>query len=266
MSTPYRFRLLRYAPNRLSEEFYNLAVLLYDAAGGLLDARFTPDFVRLRSNPLADLEFLERLREEFENRRLEGEGFSRYVEEMTGSLSQGLQISEEKGLLALDTMAETMAAPISEMDRLERTYLATPRRGEVRPQEAAPGTRRWVQARLRETFRLYHLLERIKSEVAVGAYVSPRFSFHIDYAYQPNGRTCYVQALSQQHDMNDAGRLCFVFDRIRSQSDAALTAVVADGLPDDTHALLESSQIRRWPVSKLDELALAVRDELGLTH
>ena len=96
--------------------------------------------------------------------------------------------------------------------------------------------------------------------------MSPRFSFHLDYAYRPNGRTHYIHALSLHHDMSDAPRLCFVFDRIRAQrGDAvALTAVVDDSLPTDTRELLGSSLIRPYPVSKVDELAMAVRGELGL--
>ena len=257
MAELYRFQMVRYAPNRVSEEFYNVAVLLYGADGKLVDARFAPDFARLRCHPLADLDYLRQVKEEFENRKLAGEGFSQYVEQLRLNLSQGLHLSEEKGLLAED--------PLAEMERLTRTYLATPRRSEGRSGGAEPGTRRWIQERTRESFRLYHLLERLETEVQVGAYVSPRFSFRVDYACRPNGRTHYVHSLSLEHDMTDAPRLCFVFDRIRGrQTGAAMTAVVADQLPGDTRELLGSSDIRPCPVSQLDELALALRQELGL--
>ncbi len=252
----FRCRLLRYCPNRLSEEFYNIGLLLYAPDGKLLDAQFSPDFTRLRCNPAADLTFLKVLREDFENRRLAGEDFSHYIEDLCQNLSQGLQLSDDKSFLGDD--------PVREMERLSRTYLSTPRRSEIHPVESRPGTRRWVLARMRETFRLYHLTERLQSEVEVGRYVSPRFSFQMDYAYKPNGLTHYLHALSLHHDTVDAGRLCFVFDRLRSRAAAQMTAVVADALPADTLALLESSQIRSWAVSKLDDLALAVRSELGL--
>jgi hypothetical protein len=256
----YRFHLLRYAPNRLSEEFCNIAVLLYDDAGRLLDASFAPDFTRLRSNPLADLPFLEALKQEFENRRLAGENFSQYVEELTANASSGVQLSEEKFFEAEDAIE----AAREQMDRLTRVYLVTPRRSEIRPVETLPGTRRWILGRMRQTFDLYHLTGRLESEVPVGSYVSPRFPFRIDYAYKPNGVVHYLHALSLHHDLADAGRLCFVYDRIRAQAPATLTAVVADDLPQDTRTLLESSQIRPWAVSRLDDLALAVRDELRL--
>jgi len=260
MSHAYKFQLLRYAPNRLSEEFYNIAVLLYAEDGRLLDARFTPDFSRLRCHPLADLPLLRQLKEEFENRLLEGESFSGYVADLAKNLSQSLQVSEEKFFL----LAENASEPAAEVSRLVRAYLATPKRSEVRLAETSPGTRRWTLARMRETFRLYHLHERLQSDVAVGSYVSPRFTFHIDYAYRPNGAIRYIHALSHRHDLVDASRLCFVFDRIRAQAPAELTAVTAGSPPEDTRALLESSHIRPWPATRLDNLALAVRQELGL--
>jgi hypothetical protein len=251
----FKYQVIRYSPNRLSEEFYNLAVLLYNPDGRLVDARFTPDFKRLRCHPLADLEFLDRLKDEFEAHQMEGEGFPAYVDELRQNLSQGLHLSEERAFLGGEAREE--------VERLTQTYLATPKRAEARPEEQRPGTRRWILGRMRETFRLYHVLERIQAEAPVGSFVSPRFSFHMDYAYRPNGRTHYLHAVSLHHDMNDAPRLCFVFDRIRSQTDAALTAVVHDDLPQDTRDLLESSSIRSCLVSRLDQLALDIRDELN---
>lgn len=256
MSSVYKFQLLRYAPNRLSEEFYNVAILLYGADGRLADARFTPDFLRLRCHPLADLDFLHQLKDDFERHRLQGEGFSEYVDELRQNLSQGLQVSEGKPFLGGEAAQE--------IERLCQTYLATPRPEEARPVEAAPGTRRWILDRLRETFGVYHLLDRLETDVAVGGYVSPRFSFHVDYAYKPNGQTHFIHALSLHRDLADASRLCFLFDRLRTQAAATMTAVVADALPEDTSLLLQSSQIRPWPVSRLDDLALAIRQDLGL--
>lgn len=77
----YRFRLLRYAPT-ISGEFYNVAVVLYDAAGGIIDARFANEFDRLRCNPAVEIPVLEALRNEFEEGRLLGEGFHGYFENL----------------------------------------------------------------------------------------------------------------------------------------------------------------------------------------
>ena len=40
--------------------------------------------------------------------------------------------------------------------------------------------------------------------------------------------------------------------------------VVADALPQDTRALLESSHIRPWAVSELEELAVVVKRDLRI--
>ena len=236
MLTTYTFRLLRYSPNILSEEFSNIAALLYDPAGRLLDARFTPDFLRLRSHPLADLPYLDALRQEFEDHRLTGEGFSDYLAALLENLSLALHVSDEKSFLGED--------PRREIERLARTYLTTPRRPSERPAAALPDSRRAILSRMRAIFEQHRLTEHLQSNVAVGTYVSPRFSFQIDYAYKPNGVTHYLHALSPKRDIQDAGRLCFVFDRIRLQTPAQLTTVVADALPDDTRTLLESSHIQ----------------------
>ncbi len=256
MTDLYHFRLLRYTPNILSEEFCNIAALLYDVEGRLLDARFTPDFLRLRSNPVADLAYLDALREEFENRRLMGEGFSEYLAALVENLSLALQVSDEKSFLGEN--------PLREIERLARTYLTTPRRRFARAAAALSESRRAILRRMKDVFEQHQLTEHLQSNVAVGAYVSPRFSFQIDYAYKPNGVTHYLHALSPKRDVQEAGRLCFVFDRLRVQTPTRLTAVVADALPEDTRALLESSQIHPWPVSKLHELAEAVRNDLRL--
>ena len=94
--TRYAFHLLRYVPNIVSAEFFNVGVFLYGEDGGIIDARFAPDFRRLRCNPLVELDYLAALRDEFEEQRLRGEAFSQYVDRLRQNLSNYLQISGEK--------------------------------------------------------------------------------------------------------------------------------------------------------------------------
>lgn len=258
MPDGYRYRLLRLAPNVLSGECYNVAVLLYDLEGRLLEGRFAPDFARLRSNPLADLEYLGHLRDEFEERRLAEEGFSAYVEDLTRNLSMGLQLTDDRFLMGEDTKAEA--------DRLSQVLLATNTPSlEIPPAEPARDSRAWVRLQMRQTFRAFHLLERLREEVDVGHYVHPGFRFPLDFATRPNGAMRYFHAVSLQRHVAEAFRLASVFDRIRAIDDSArLTAVLADEAPADTLKLLESSAIEPWRVSHLTDLALAVREEMGL--
>src|SRR5262249_32727943 len=157
-----------------------------------------------------DLPYLDALREEFESRRLLGEGFSDYVAALLENLSLALHVSDEKSFLGGD--------PRREIERLTRTYLDTPRRRLERATAAAlPESRRAILHRMNDAFEQHQLIQHLQSNIAVGSCVSPRYSFQIDYAYEPNGVRHYLHALSPRRDVQDAGRLCFVFDRLRVQ-------------------------------------------------
>lgn len=260
-TTDYRFELLRYVPNVIAGEAFNIGVLLYDNAGRLLDARFADEFRRLRCHPLADLDYLHALRNEFEERRLTGEGFSDYVVALKKNLANSLQISDAKGMQGGDTL--------SEIERLFTTYVATPVPAgrETEESEPRPGTRRALRRRMEETFRRYHLFangDRLQRDIRV-SYGSARLQFSFDYSYQFNGYARYVHGVALNEDIQRAEMLCFVYERVKARdSSAGLTVVLDDGVEDDVKQLLESSQAATWELGRLDELALAIRNEMGL--
>lgn len=260
--TTYQFQLLRYTPSVLAEEFFNIGVLLYDEADRLIDARLATEFRRMRCHPLVDMEYLETLRHEFEERRLLGEGFSEYVFMLLKDLARSLEITERRSFHGREAAAE--------MDRLYRTYVATPPRltagGEER--DARPGTRRALRRLMDHTFENHGLLGAkrfLETDVAM-QYGGARLAFTFDYRYQPNGVGKLLHGVAQRNDVNEASKLCLAFDRIRGRSETPLelTAVVDDMVMSDTLELLESSQIRTWQAGRLDELAMAIRGELGL--
>ena len=259
--TRYAFKLLRYVPNIVSAEFFNIGVFLYGKGGGIIDARFAPDFRRLRCNPLVELDYLGALRHEFEEQRLQGKAFSQYVERLQEDLSNDLQISGEKTFWGRDAATE--------IERLCRTYLVTASGEETRrePREPRAGTRRALRRRMEETFRHHQLVGKgggLRSDVGVN-YGSARLRFTFDYSYQPNGAVNYLHGLALRHDINDASKLCFVFERLRGLQvqPIKLTAVVDDEVPDDTFDLLRESHIAAWEASKLNQLAVGIRQELG---
>lgn len=265
----YQFQLLRYAPNLVSGEHVNIGVFLFDAAGRMLDARFARDFRRLRCNPLADLEYLEALRNEFEEQRLLGEGFSAYGEQLRRDLSATLQISDQQSFWGGDATEE--------MERLYRSYVATPPSPRHETPENMRGTRRALRRQMDETFRRYHLFgaNRLARDVDV-PYGGGRLQFTFDYGYAANGAAGYLHGIALRNDVRDASRLCFAIERLRAreQDKAALnkvtgnkvtvTVVVDDQAPRDTLDLLEDSEVRTWQASKLDDLALTLRGDLGL--
>ncbi len=261
----YSFELLQYAPNLVSSEHFNIGVLLYDEKGTMLDARLAADFQRLQCHPLTELPFLEALRNEFEEHRLSGEGFSGYAEAMLRNLATTLRVSERRVFWGGDQVAE--------MERLYRTYVVTPPRPADAAAETAalPGSRRALRRRMDEVFGSYQLLDRsggLDRDVNV-SYGGPRLRFTFDYAYQPNGAASYIHGLALRNDASDAAKLCFAFDRLRgaSASEAeqpALTAVLDDGIEDDIRDLLGGSKVAVCQASDLDRLASDVRRDLGL--
>ncbi len=257
----YSFQLLRYMPNIVAEEFFNIAVLLRGANGDVLDSRFASDFSRLRCHPLVEMPYLEALRDEFEEHRLSGEGFLPYLDELSKYLSTTLQLTEPGPLWGRD--------PLVEMDRLFETYVATPKpeHGSDPQVLPAPGTRAALRRSMDEIFRSHYLLQGprgLKPDPSV-AYAGPRRRFTFDYSSKPNGTTNYIHGVARRNEANDAEKLCFVFQRMADWGESASLKVVLDeGIPQDTVELLETSGVSVQPVAALDELAMEIRQTLGL--
>ena len=151
-SQGYRFQVLRYVPNLVSGEYFNIGLRLYDSENHLIDARFTEDFRRLRCHPLAELDYLEALRNEFEEKRLLGEGFSEYVSGLGEHLSGGLELTDARAFWGADAEGE--------IERLRQSFLVTPSRQEIHgaETEALPATRRALRRQMQQAFERYHLI------------------------------------------------------------------------------------------------------------
>jgi hypothetical protein len=258
----YRFQLLRCRPIPVSSEHYNIAVVLLSDDGRVVDARFSPDLSRLRCHPAVEMQLLEMLRDEFEERRLLGEGFTEYFQDLARNLSNTLDLSEE---LALDS-----ADPLAEMDRLVETYVAP--RGLAEPADEsqrapAPGSRRAVRLDLERALDAQSLFlngRGVQREVT-HAYGPGKLVFTFDFGYQPadgSGERA-LHALGARDEASEAARICFVFGRMRDRL-RALTVVTHEGLADETRGLLESSDIEPVLVAAAPELAQRIRGDLGL--
>lgn len=250
----WQYRLLRYVPNVVSGEFYNIAVMLYDEDENLVDARFAREFRRVSCHPLADLLLLEEFRDEFEERRLLGEGFSEYVAGLDKYLRRSFDLSQIDSCHGGDARVE--------IERLFRAHVATPAR--LDPEsgiiEPARGTRRYLRERIDESFDqigLFHLGVERDREVRYG---SDRAVITLDYAYQPNGHAEYIQALALKGDLQETMRLGFVKGRL---APAGLSVVVDDQTRDDVLGLLRETGIPAWPERQLPELASHVLRQLS---
>lgn len=257
----YGYQLLRYVTNPLGNEFVNIAAIVTDPAGGVIDARFTPDFRRLRCQPLADMELLEQLKTEFEEVHLAGEGFPEYVAQLTECLSNTLSLSPVSRVVT--------DFSLEEMERIERTYLATapaPDAGE--PERESSGSRTAIRRVVADAFARHHLLDaagRVQSALTI-QYGGPRFRYTFDFGYQPNGTSKYVHALGLRNDASEAERLVAVIGKIRMRDgeSVGLTTVLPMGFPEDTEDFLEESGVKTCLVSNVESLAISVREDLGL--
>lgn len=254
-----RFRLLRYAPSVVSGEFYNVGLLLYDAEGRLIDARFTPDFDRLRCHPLVEMPYLRALRDEFEERRLLGEGMTEYATELEKNLSASVTLSEPVAVVDVADIA-------AEAERLVGTYLATPPRRVEADAEPTQGGRRWIRARMRDAFDKQGLLNGggLRGDVEV-QYGGPRLTFTFDFGYASrDGADRFLHALGSRAELERASQLGLVFERYRAggRENASLTVVGNDAGDEAARDLLLSCGVAVEPVGAVDRLAERVRAEL----
>ena len=259
----YRFQLLRLAPSSISEEFFNIAVVLKDSAGRVIDARFTPDYTRMACHPLLDMDYLVRLRDEFEEMRLSGEGFTEYFREICRHLSNSLTVSPEQTRFSDD--------PLREMDLLAAAYLTTPPAlAEDSPQRApAAGSRHAVLRRMKQTFEELNLFrsgDGVRAGIEV-PYFGDDATFRFDYGYRPaSGGDRYLQALGSRSAEETASRLCFVTDRLRAETSEGareVTAVCAEEFPETSLKLLSSSRIETVSVAAIASLGKRIREDLG---
>ena len=260
----YRFQLLRYRPNVISGEFYNVGVVLFDAVGRVVDARFASEFRRMQCHPAVEMEFLVELRTEFEEQRLLGEGFTDYLDQLRKNLSDSLDLSEESFLFGGD--------PAIEMDRLMRSYVDTPPPlvgAEERSSAPAAGSRRALRLALERKFEDYGLFagaHGLRRDEGV-RYGDGRRYATFDFGYEPagNGRRNFVHAIGALNDFNDSLKLGRDFLGVRNfmGENAGLAVVLDPGVRQDTRDELASYEVELVEAADTDQLARRIQVELG---
>ena len=206
------YHVVRYQPNLIRDEWVNIGVLLLDPSTGRVRQRWLEepaDMVRLRRlHPAADEDLLLRLPAEFDRqfagRELEAEAI---LEKFDETLSNALQLSPRKGLLARD--------PDAELDRLFREQvepLREPRRGvaEIR-------TRSDVRARAADFFRTEKILRLMQRGVRVEKFTVPGDPMRLDFSYRRNGTRGFVHAVALGRDPGQAKLLAYTAGAIRER-------------------------------------------------
>jgi Protein of unknown function (DUF3037) len=208
---PYAYHVVRYQPHLIRDEWVNIGVLLLDPSSGRVRQRWLEepaDLARLRKlHPSADEELLLRLPAEFD-RQWAGAGGdgAAVLEKFDQTLSNALQLSPRKGLLASDLDAE--------LERLFREQVEPPR--ETRRGVTEIRTRSDVRAQAADYFRSEKILHLMERGVRVAEFTVPGDPMRIDFSYRRNGTRGFVQAVALGRDPGQAKLLAFTADAIRA--------------------------------------------------
>lgn len=232
----FAYRILRYTPNLVRDEWVNIGVLLFDPHTGERRLRLIEEpeeYARVRRlHPQVDESLLRDLRNNLEDRFLQaGELFRGNSEQHTNgpadwlklldrwdnTLSNVLQLAPQKGVYAGDLDAET--------ERLYADHVA-PERAAARV--GAPGTRGVMRSYCAQVWKQARLWERLEKSLRAEIFTFPGDPMRIDYAYRRNGTRGFVQTLSVSRAPADVKSLAYTVDRIRHKVPSSEFTAVTD--------------------------------------
>ena len=261
---PCAYHVVRYTPNLVRDEWVNIGILLFDPASGRLLQRVLEEpaeFARVRRlHPAADEELLRRLSDEFASQSPSANGQAQsYIARLEQTLSNTVQLSPQKGLLAEDLEAE--------LDRLYRDHVEAPRHGRLAEDVAS---RSGIRARASQVFRGTGIWPRLERHLRVDEFTYAGDPLRIDYGYRRNGTRGFVQALSLSRDPGQAKVLAFTADAIRQKlAHTEFVAVTeAEPRPQDNArhrfvmGLFEAREISVVPLIRLAEWSYRLRPTL----
>jgi len=267
-----RYRILRYTPNLVRDEWINVGVLLEEIPPDshpdeapavrrvvrMIDD--SPEFGRLRRlHPSADENLLRSLAPEFEA-HLHGneDSVSTYVAKLEGTLSNVLQFSPQRAVFAENFDAE--------LNRLYREHVARPpqtRRGVVE------STKEWIRARLNDIFSRRRILDKMEHGVRVDQFTQPGDPFRIDYSYRYNGTRGYLHAVPLARDYSQAKVLAYTAERIRARAEHVEFSAITEVAPSPENPrhhfimrLFEEQKIAILPLSRVEAFAESLRPRL----
>jgi hypothetical protein len=261
------FFLLRYVPDAVKDEFVNIGVVMVepgvDGQGGFADVRFTRDWRRVRClDPGADIEAMEALERDIRGRLGEAQSRQALIERLQDSLSNTIQLSASKGILAED--------PRREMGELARYYLETARHTGARQVSG----RQRILKQMQDAFERSRAWALMEKNIAAAQYTYKGDPLNIDCGYRANGALKLFHAVSLGADVNSAKVLAFSYPQMQTgirrlhNAEPLLTAVVEDDLDRGNDeiafalATLERTSIAVAEIARLPELAETARLEL----
>jgi Protein of unknown function (DUF3037) len=212
------YRVLRYTPNLVRDEWVNIGILLFNPQTGERRLRLIEDeeeYRRVRRlHPQADEPLLRALRDDLEDRfQTTGSagseninGWQQLLAKWDDTLSNALQLAPQKGIFTSDLDTE--------LERLYSDHVAVPYQpGRV----GAPGSRARVRSYCSQVFRQAHLWERIEKSVRAEQWTLPGDPLRIDYSYRRNGTRGFVHTLSVTRAPGDFKQLAYTAERIHAK-------------------------------------------------
>jgi hypothetical protein len=187
------FRLLRYVPDAVRNEYVHIGVILREGATedqpARSEVRFTHDWRRVKClDPDADLALLEgmegELRRRLADHGLDQEPAGKLMRILEESLSLNVQMTEPKAYLA-----ESIPAGMEELMRL---YVEAPARERV----SRLSGRAAIHARMRSEFERAGVWDLMRKRIAASEYTRPGDPLRIDVGYRPNGLVRMFHAVS----------------------------------------------------------------------
>jgi hypothetical protein len=258
----FTYRILRYTPNLIRDEWINVGVLLQDPARNLLRVRMIEEdevFVRLRKLRFdANENLLRALQSDLEAQASEHpEGASGFLKHLDDTLSNLLQMSPQRAVLSADLEAE--------LERLYADHVAPPIH---RPRGAveAANSRADIRARTVEVFRRGGIFGRMQKGIRASDFTFPGDPLRIDFAWRSNGTRGFVHTVALARDPRQAKEFAFTTERIRAQvADCRFTAITETEprLEDARHQfvaqMFAEQKIEIVPVPRLDDFTSRLR-------
>ncbi len=267
----FRYRILRYTPNLVRDEWVNIGVLLEEGLGeeegnGRTSRRLAiqvieeeSEMARVRRlHPGADEVLLRALPAEFDARlRAAPPDVKAYVEKLDSTLSNALQFSPPRGVLGENFDAE--------LARLFREHVAAP--------PAARGlgqnVRNWMRARMADVFQRRHILGKLEHRVPVEEFTHPGDPLRLDYGYRYNGTRGYLHAIALDRDVSQSKVLAYTAESIRKRMPNSIFTAVTNAEPSAENPrhrfiveTLRAQDISVLPLGQMDKFAEELRPRL----
>jgi DUF3037 family protein len=214
------YRILRYTPNLVRDEWVNIGVLLFDPQTGERRLRVIEEeeeYRRVRRlHPQADELVLRALRDDLEDRFQSAAtsgttgntgDWQRLLAKWDETLSNALQLAPQKGVFAADLDAE--------LERLYADHVAPQR---TASRVGAPGSRANLRSYCSQVFRQARLWDRLQKSVRAEEFTFPGDPMRLDYSYRRNGTRGFVQTLSVTRAPADAKLLAYTAERISAKA------------------------------------------------